>query len=269
MKLLSALLALGLAFAFTTGASAGERYGKQKVVYHINYNGGDADKRYRGAMRSIQNHINAVGTDNLEVKVVLHGNGVALLASAKNNQRLQSAVTRLKTQNVSFHVCNNTLRGRKISYEDDLFEVQQTEVEDLLAAALNLDVQESYLDVHYRSRNAHLIEFSNEYFYKGRLPAIPGHPNRHARFAPLTLHRADSVYEARVNPGEAERVVQLVDDLLKRAAPPSIGIACFNLAQRDLIAEALDDRAMEDDAFARRFQEVMDKHNKADYVGQS
>ncbi|MEM8782550.1 MAG: AAA domain-containing protein [Planctomycetota bacterium] len=155
----------------------------------------------------------------------------------------------------------------EIKDEDDLFEAQQTEVEDLLAASLNLDVQESYLDVHYRSRNADLIEFSNEHFYKGRLQAIPGHPNRNARFAPLTLHRADGIYEDRVNPGEAERVVQLVDDLLKRAEPPSIGIACFNLAQRDLIAEALDDRAMGDDAFARRLEQARNRDSDSSFEG--
>ncbi|MEM1446531.1 MAG: AAA domain-containing protein [Planctomycetota bacterium] len=166
-----------------------------------------------------------------------------------------------------FEAALSTSDDVEIKDEDDLFEAQQTEVEDLLAAALNLDVQESYLDVHYRSRNADLIEFSNEYFYKGRLQAIPGHPNRNARFAPLTLHRADGVYEDRVNPGEAERVVQLVDDLLKRAEPPSIGIACFNLAQRDLIAEALDDRAMEDDAFARRLDKARNRDGDASFEG--
>ena len=36
--------------------------------------------------------------------------------------------------------------------------MQQGEVEDLLAAALNLQVDEAYLDVHYRSRNPDLIE---------------------------------------------------------------------------------------------------------------
>jgi intracellular sulfur oxidation DsrE/DsrF family protein len=105
------------------GVEADERYGKQKVVYHINYNGGSDDKAYRGALRNIQNHINAVGADNLELKVVLHGNGVGLLKSAKSNQKLQMDVTNLKTQQVSFHVCNNTLAGRKIDYNTDLFEV--------------------------------------------------------------------------------------------------------------------------------------------------
>ena len=105
------------------GVEADERYGKQKVVYHINYNGGSDDKAYRGALRNIQNHINAVGAENLELKVVLHGNGVGLLKSAKSNQKLQMDVTNLKTQQVSFHVCNNTLAGRKIDYNTDLFEV--------------------------------------------------------------------------------------------------------------------------------------------------
>ena len=123
--LVAALAALGL---LTNGASAGERYGKQKVVYHINYLGGDADKKYRGALRNIQNHINAVGADNLTVKVVLHGNGVGLLASAKKNEKLQGAVVSLKSQNVEFNVCNNTLRGRKISYDKDLYDVFEEDI---------------------------------------------------------------------------------------------------------------------------------------------
>lgn len=144
MKLLSALLALGLALAFTSGAIASDRYGKQRVVYHINYDGGDADKRYRGALRNIQNHINAVGVENIEVKVVLHGNGVALLASAKDNEKLQSDVTSLKTQNVSFNVCNNTLAGRKISYENDLFEVFDQDIVPSGVAELSYLQQQGY-----------------------------------------------------------------------------------------------------------------------------
>ena len=104
-------------------AEANDRYGKQKVVYHINYPGGDGDKKYFGAMRNIQNHINAVGAENLEIKVVVHGNGIGVLKSAKLNEKLQSNVANLKSQNVSFDVCNNTLKGRKINYEKDLYDV--------------------------------------------------------------------------------------------------------------------------------------------------
>jgi intracellular sulfur oxidation DsrE/DsrF family protein len=120
---LLAVMAIVLAVAPAKAEAADSRYGKQKVVYHINYNGGEDDKLYRGAMRNIQNHINAVGAENLDIKVVVHGNGVNLLKSAVDDQQLQSQVVNLKIQNVSFQVCNNTLVGRKIDYENELFEV--------------------------------------------------------------------------------------------------------------------------------------------------
>lgn len=138
---LSTILLVGMAGA---PADAENRYGKQKVVYHINYEGGDKDKKYRGAMRNIQNHINAVGADNMEIKVVLHGNGVSLLKSAVDNDRLQGAVVALKSQNVSFHVCNNTLKGRKISYEEDLFEVFEDDIVPSGVAELSHLQQQGY-----------------------------------------------------------------------------------------------------------------------------
>lgn len=59
---------------------------------------------------------------------MLHGNSVALLASAKSNEKQQMDVTSLKTLNVAFNVSNNTLVGRKISYENDLFEVVEEDI---------------------------------------------------------------------------------------------------------------------------------------------
>ncbi len=130
--LLSALSIVAVAFAAwlvpSTGADAEERYGKQKVVYHINYTGGKDDKKYRGAMRNIQNHINAVGADNMDIKVVIHGNGLGLLAAAKTNDLIKGQVVELKSLDVEMHVCANTLRGRKISYEKDLFDVYKEDI---------------------------------------------------------------------------------------------------------------------------------------------
>lgn len=117
------LLPVAMVLSVALGADANERYGTQKVVYHINYPGGEGDKAYLGAMRNIQNHINAVGAENIDVKVVMHGNGLGLLMSAKQDEALQTVVASLKGQNVGFQVCNNTLKGRKISYENDLYDV--------------------------------------------------------------------------------------------------------------------------------------------------
>ena len=75
-RLLSAMLmavVLVVGAAIQSGdAYADNGYGKQKVVYHINY---DDPKLQAGALRNIQNHINAVGKDNIEIRVVLHGTG--------------------------------------------------------------------------------------------------------------------------------------------------------------------------------------------------
>lgn len=109
-------------------AAESERYGKQKVVYHINEDGGEDSKAYKAAMRNIQNHINAVGAENLDLKVVMHGNGVNLLKSAKEDEQLQTLVASLKGQNVGFQVCNNTLEGRKISYGEDLYDVWEEDI---------------------------------------------------------------------------------------------------------------------------------------------
>lgn len=127
-KCLAIVAAVSMAATFVTGSFADDGYGKQKVVYHVNYDGGEDDKAYRGAMRNVQNHIDAVGADNIEVRVVLHGNGLGLLMSARENENLQSQVLGLKSQNVDIHVCNNTLEGREISYEDDLFDVFEEDI---------------------------------------------------------------------------------------------------------------------------------------------
>ena len=151
--------------------------------------------------------------------------------------------------------------------DQELFETQQGEIEDLLAASLNLAVQQCYLDVHYRSRNSDLIEFSNRNFYSSRLQAIPGHPAHRVRFSPLTLYRVDGIYNKRQNQTEADRVVQIVHDLLKRAEPPSIGIACLNLPQRDLIVEKLDDLASEDAEFAKRLASARIRKGQGSFEG--
>ena len=136
--------------------------------------------------------------------------------------------------------------------EQELFEAHQSDVEDLLTAALSMNIHESHLDVHYRSRNADLVEFSNQQFYGSRLQAIPGHPRNRIRFAPITLYHVAGLYEDRTNPVEVQQVVKIVADLLRRSEPPSIGIACFNVTQRDLILDALSDLASEDSDFAVR-----------------
>ncbi len=117
-------LALLASAASITVCVAGE-YGKQKVVYHINFN----DKeRLSGALRNIKNHIKAVGTDNLDLRVIMHGKGVMLLKYAKDDSNFQAKITNLKSQGVTFIVSGNTLRQRNIDYKRDLWGVKQQDI---------------------------------------------------------------------------------------------------------------------------------------------
>ena len=138
--ILSAFL-ISLSLLMTTGcvtnAAQTEGYGKQKVVYHINY---DNPKKQAGALRNVQNHINAVGAENLDLKIVLHGNGLALLLEpdslanlpkfkhANADEKMTAKIDNLKSQGVAFNVCANTVRGRKVDMESDLYNVDQSDV---------------------------------------------------------------------------------------------------------------------------------------------
>lgn len=124
---LGAIAAL-MTLASVAQAQDTDRYGTQEVVYHINSPGGEADRYYVASMRNVQNHINAVGQDNLTVAVVMHGNGVGLVANALENTELQGIITSLKGQGVSFLVCANTLSGRGIDYATQLYDVWEEDI---------------------------------------------------------------------------------------------------------------------------------------------
>ncbi len=128
---------LAAAFWSSSIVNAESGYAKQKVVYHINY---DNPKQHTGALRNIQNHINAVGEENLDLKVVLHGNGLAMLLepdalsrvpkfkSASANDEIAAKIAGLKDQGVGFHVCANTINGRKVDYQADLHDVSEEDI---------------------------------------------------------------------------------------------------------------------------------------------
>jgi len=122
-KLLTVLVATVLTLG--AGVSMAGSYGKQKVAYHINY---DNEKRQEGALRNIQNHINAVGKENLDLRVVMHGKGISLLTNANSDLNFQQKVQNLKDQGVKFNVCANTLKGKKLNYKNDLYDTKESDI---------------------------------------------------------------------------------------------------------------------------------------------
>ena len=92
---------------------------QEKVVYHIN----DASVA-RVAMRNIENHLNA--SPGVRIVVVTHGKGIDfLLNDAKDDTgAFAPQVAGLKDRGVTFDVCRNTLKGRKLDDSAVILEAQ-------------------------------------------------------------------------------------------------------------------------------------------------
>jgi len=95
-------------------------------------------KRQTGALRNIQNHINATGAENLDLRVVMHGNGLSLLLepdqvantkmkSGNANDDMTARIANLKNQGVTFKICANTLKGRKVEL-DYLYDADESDI---------------------------------------------------------------------------------------------------------------------------------------------
>jgi intracellular sulfur oxidation DsrE/DsrF family protein len=129
------ILASSLFLLFVGAPYADDGYPSQKVVYHINVD--DAATQV-AALRNIQNHIDAVGADNIEVKVVMHGDGISLVVepdalagtkmkAANADQDMAARIDGLKQQGVAFEVCANTLKGRNVEM-DDMYDVSEADI---------------------------------------------------------------------------------------------------------------------------------------------
>ncbi len=110
-KIIAIAIAAVVAFGFSVTSVKAGGYGKQKVVYHLNY---DNPKRQKGMLRNINNHIKAVGAKKLDLRIVMHGKGYTMLKFANNDLKLQNTIIKLKDQGVKFQLCANTIRGKKL-----------------------------------------------------------------------------------------------------------------------------------------------------------
>lgn len=147
--------------------------------------------------------------------------GTALLSPTEEDYEEEMTASEIQTSNRN---ANNSL---------DL-----ADSESLLVYAENCNYKQSFLKVHYRSRHPHLIDFSNHAFYGKRLIPMPAKQE----YKPIQFIEVNGLYEDQVNRDEAR---QVVDILLNHIKPfkngkyPSVGVATFNLYQRNLILEEI------------------------------
>ena len=110
-------------------------YQDQKVVYHNDGGGPDNASYFKRMLNSIQNHIEAVGKEHVEIRVVDHGSGLELFQLAYTNKDLATRLDDLRGAGVRFLVCANTLKERQIDWHS-LYGVMQTDIVPSGAAEL-------------------------------------------------------------------------------------------------------------------------------------
>ena len=134
------LLLLVLVMVVSGMAVAATPEDKTRVVYHVNQ--GDPGL-HMAALRNVQNHINAVGADNMDIKLVMHGGGINLLVAANDHSDIQAAVDSLKLQGVDFQVCRNTLTSRQLPMEA-LYDTTEADIVLSGVAQLSILQREGY-----------------------------------------------------------------------------------------------------------------------------
>lgn len=119
------------------------------------------------------------------------------------------------------------------------------DLESILSEAVESGLEQRWLSWHYRSRVEDLIAFSNRHYYDNKLSTLPS-PGPVAG-AGVSWRRVDGTFArggARTNEVEADAIVEEICTRLKAdpSAQESIGVVTFNVQQRDLILNKLEER---------------------------
>ncbi|MCH6199020.1 AAA domain-containing protein [Aquiflexum sp. LQ15W] len=147
-----------------------------------------------------------------------------------------------------------------IEDEDEIF-VDKDNIllscESLLDFGTELNFEKRHLDFHYRSRHPFLIDFSNYAFYNQRLKPLPNTFD----YTPIKYIQVNGTFSDHINDAEAEMVLSILDNNLNRLPNgkyPTVGIATFNIAQRNHIKSKILERQKfsKFEAFNTKIQEL-------------
>ncbi len=126
-----------------------------------------------------------------------------------------------------------------MSRQDD--EIVEEEIEDLesFLSECSTKFRSKPLLWHYRSKNEHLIAFSNRFFYENRLITFPNAKIKDDSGLDF-VHVKTGIYDrgkSRKNRVEARETVKKYKELKKKFPNKSMGIIAFSIAQENAIRE--------------------------------
>ena len=125
---------------------------------------------------------------------------------------------------------------------------EHEDLESILDDCLALNMPQTHLLWHYRSRHESLIAFSNREFYDNKLYTFPSADDRQSR---VRLVHVDGWFDrgkTRQNLAEAQTVVEELSRLAHdpQRAGYSVGVVTFNVQQQTLISDLLDEACKTD-----------------------
>lgn len=154
----------------------------------------------------------------------------------------------------------------------DLYKVRwEEELEDNTDPSLEVDslldlasqyLMQVQLRGHYRSQSLDLIDFSNQHFYKGNLTLLPDKNILDEGKPAIEYIKIDGRWTKQTNEKEADKVVDIVEQLVRAHSKKSIGIVCFNARQQDHIMDKLESKSLEseflipDNLFVKNIENV-------------
>lgn len=142
-------------------------------------------------------------------------------------------------------VFDGTIEDEDDIDEEDKIDVDRDNIllscESLLDFGSELNFEKRHLDFHYRSKHPYLIDFSNYAFYNQRLKPLPNTLD----YTPIKYIQVNGTFSDHINDAEAEMVLSILENNINRLPNgkyPTVGIATFNIAQRNHIKSKILER---------------------------
>lgn len=141
------------------------------------------------------------------------------------------------------------------SESDAEIEDELGDFESILDVCASVGLEPIRLSWHYRSRHDALIAFSNHYIYRDGLVTFPAPIARPDELGVRFVHVPNAVFErgrTASNPVEAQRVMDVVEQIAKSDPSLTIGVVAFSVAQQQAIQDELERRFRVEPALERR-----------------
>jgi very-short-patch-repair endonuclease len=126
----------------------------------------------------------------------------------------------------------NTIDEENLDIED---------LDSILDDCLALNMPQTHLLWHYRSRHESLIAFSNNQFYENKLYTFPSVNDRESKVRLIHIDGCFDRGKTRQNRAEAEAIIEEIKRRChdKVCSKQSVGVVTFNISQQNLIDDLL------------------------------